>query len=755
MNVNINPTDSNLTPLAQGSASSLAAVLLNFLLIGAALAALIYLLWGGYNWITSGGDKEGLARASRKISHALIGLIITFSVFGVVRILSDMTNLNLFCVDIPGIGIISRTCPKLPPIAVSIPPTATPYPEIYNPTTTPTAGQYCICSGTKTSCSGYTGNTNLCLADPQCDCQYVDTSSTVCACNSSSSDQTACSPYDLNPTACAAHNPPCSCTMMSYPDYLNRNYYTITAVPICANGGTPFISTRPGWASVNNISSTTINFTYGPYSTGPQTFFVPQITNQLTFGNEVMIGLQNQDNVIAPNEIYNWLIPQPPFPPNFSGGDTHTQDANYWYPLAWTYQTVPPSNPSAPTTPKGAYTLNFSAPAQYCQPPQNLLRYSFIPAGSITVFDSSGNNYNSTLTDSGDSQVFAVGCHGALSANGTSQSIVVPNSTGGVFYAPSFTLSAWINPGLKPSSSSYEEIIDNNSAVTLRMRNAPTSSNPNYYVEGVIERYRPVLGPDPSNWADIQSTSTLTANQWHHVAFTYSAFTRTASLYIDGVLNTSQSNLSPPIYPDLNSTWKCPLTIGHNCYGPFDEFLGLMDETNVYNYDIGAAAVASMFSSCTPFTQPPTPTPAPVPTSTPIPAPTSTPVPVPTSTPAPVPTSTPRPAPTSTPVPVPTSTPSPAATSTPVPTLGGGASCATTADCPLGQTCVNNVCMVAAPTPTITLVCTIWTTQVCNLPGNCYCLSCGNPGAICCPLSSVQTAQCRPGFTCQAFGYCQ
>src|SRR3989344_7920221 len=52
--------------------------ILIFLII-AGLIALIYLLWGALDWITSGGDKEKLVKARNKITNAIIGLIIIFA----------------------------------------------------------------------------------------------------------------------------------------------------------------------------------------------------------------------------------------------------------------------------------------------------------------------------------------------------------------------------------------------------------------------------------------------------------------------------------------------------------------------------------------------------------------------------------------------------------------------------------------------------------------------------------------------------
>jgi len=54
----------------------LISALVGTLLIIAALAAFFYLILGGIQWITSGGDKTGMEAARNKITHAIVGLII-------------------------------------------------------------------------------------------------------------------------------------------------------------------------------------------------------------------------------------------------------------------------------------------------------------------------------------------------------------------------------------------------------------------------------------------------------------------------------------------------------------------------------------------------------------------------------------------------------------------------------------------------------------------------------------------------------
>ncbi|MBI4225829.1 hypothetical protein HY612_01830 [Candidatus Roizmanbacteria bacterium] len=45
-------------------------------LIVAGMALFLYLLWGAFDWITSGGEKEKLEKARNKMTHAVVGIIL-------------------------------------------------------------------------------------------------------------------------------------------------------------------------------------------------------------------------------------------------------------------------------------------------------------------------------------------------------------------------------------------------------------------------------------------------------------------------------------------------------------------------------------------------------------------------------------------------------------------------------------------------------------------------------------------------------
>lgn len=61
----------------------------------AVILSLIFIIWGGISWITSGGEKEGLEKARKKIIYAIIGLVVTLSAFFIVNIVTKLFNISL------------------------------------------------------------------------------------------------------------------------------------------------------------------------------------------------------------------------------------------------------------------------------------------------------------------------------------------------------------------------------------------------------------------------------------------------------------------------------------------------------------------------------------------------------------------------------------------------------------------------------------------------------------------------------------
>jgi hypothetical protein len=70
--------------------------LLSVALIIAGILVFIYLVWGGIEYITSGGDKAKLESAKARITAALIGLTIVATSWAVMLIVAYFFGLPLF-----------------------------------------------------------------------------------------------------------------------------------------------------------------------------------------------------------------------------------------------------------------------------------------------------------------------------------------------------------------------------------------------------------------------------------------------------------------------------------------------------------------------------------------------------------------------------------------------------------------------------------------------------------------------------------
>lgn len=61
-----------------------------------AILVFIYLVWGGIEWITSGGNTEKLQNARARITAAVFGLTIVASAFAVMQIIAYFFGIPIF-----------------------------------------------------------------------------------------------------------------------------------------------------------------------------------------------------------------------------------------------------------------------------------------------------------------------------------------------------------------------------------------------------------------------------------------------------------------------------------------------------------------------------------------------------------------------------------------------------------------------------------------------------------------------------------
>lgn len=69
--------------------------LLSVAIIGGSILLFLYLIMGGVQWMTSGGDKVATQAARDRITAALVGLLIILAVWGVFRVLEAALGISV------------------------------------------------------------------------------------------------------------------------------------------------------------------------------------------------------------------------------------------------------------------------------------------------------------------------------------------------------------------------------------------------------------------------------------------------------------------------------------------------------------------------------------------------------------------------------------------------------------------------------------------------------------------------------------
>lgn len=77
-----------------GDLGSLISSAVSAMLIISAILAFVFLVLGGIQWITSGGDKAGMEAARNKITHAIVGLIVVAAAYAIMILVSNFLGIS-------------------------------------------------------------------------------------------------------------------------------------------------------------------------------------------------------------------------------------------------------------------------------------------------------------------------------------------------------------------------------------------------------------------------------------------------------------------------------------------------------------------------------------------------------------------------------------------------------------------------------------------------------------------------------------
>lgn len=100
------PTPSSIINIIppKGGFQTLGNFISNVLVLAMTVAGfivLIMLIWGAFEWIASGGDKENVGKARNRIINALIGLAVLAIAFALARLFTQFTGFDLGNLTVP------------------------------------------------------------------------------------------------------------------------------------------------------------------------------------------------------------------------------------------------------------------------------------------------------------------------------------------------------------------------------------------------------------------------------------------------------------------------------------------------------------------------------------------------------------------------------------------------------------------------------------------------------------------------------
>ncbi|MCJ7827984.1 pilin, partial [Patescibacteria group bacterium] len=95
--------DSQFSGLPDYSLAAIISGLLTLAFVLAAIVAFAFLVLGGIQWITSGGDKTKTESARNMITAALVGLLIVFAAWAILSLISILFDIDIFNLELPTI----------------------------------------------------------------------------------------------------------------------------------------------------------------------------------------------------------------------------------------------------------------------------------------------------------------------------------------------------------------------------------------------------------------------------------------------------------------------------------------------------------------------------------------------------------------------------------------------------------------------------------------------------------------------------
>ncbi|MCJ7827985.1 pilin [Patescibacteria group bacterium] len=97
------PVGDDFSDLPTYSLAAIISGLITLAFVLAAIVAFAFLVLGGIQWITSGGDKAKTESARNMITAALVGLLIVFAAWAIMSLISILFDIDIFNITLPTI----------------------------------------------------------------------------------------------------------------------------------------------------------------------------------------------------------------------------------------------------------------------------------------------------------------------------------------------------------------------------------------------------------------------------------------------------------------------------------------------------------------------------------------------------------------------------------------------------------------------------------------------------------------------------
>lgn len=91
----------NFAPLNDLTFGGIVSGAIRLILIVAALVFFFILVIGGIKWIVSGGDKTKTEGARNQITAALVGLVIVFAAWAIIKLIYVFFNVDILSLTLP------------------------------------------------------------------------------------------------------------------------------------------------------------------------------------------------------------------------------------------------------------------------------------------------------------------------------------------------------------------------------------------------------------------------------------------------------------------------------------------------------------------------------------------------------------------------------------------------------------------------------------------------------------------------------